>query len=69
MGNCSSGNTIDAYCDHKKPYIAICFADGCSRENGDRRLCEECLVDHTCIEKAAIDDSIIHTNIQVILKD
>ncbi|CAD8198762.1 unnamed protein product [Paramecium pentaurelia] len=58
MGNCKSANTIDISCNHNKPHIAICLGQACTRDEGDRRLCEECLVDHMCNDRITIDDAI-----------
>lgn len=38
--------------------MAICLGGNCSRGDGDRRLCEECLVDHMCIDRVTIEDGI-----------
>ncbi|CAD8100267.1 unnamed protein product [Paramecium primaurelia] len=58
MGNCQSSNTVDVLCNHNKPHIAICLGKICTRDEGDRRLCEECLVDHMCNDRITIDDAI-----------
>lgn len=59
MGNCKSAHTIDVNCNHNKPHIAICLGNMCTRDEGDRRLCEECLVDHMCTDRITIDDGNI----------
>jgi hypothetical protein len=58
MGTCTSNHTVDIACLHNKPHVAICLGEACTRNDGDRRLCEECLVDHECIDRATIDDGI-----------
>ncbi|CAD8109161.1 unnamed protein product [Paramecium sonneborni] len=62
MGNCKSANTIDVSCNHNKPHIAICLGQACTRDEGDRRLCEECLVDHMCNDRITIDEAIKFDN-------
>ncbi|CAD8188963.1 unnamed protein product [Paramecium octaurelia] len=58
MGSCQSSNTVDVQCNHNRPHIAICLGKACTRDEGDRRLCEECLVDHMCNDRITIDDAI-----------
>ena len=58
MGACNSADNIDRACTHNKQYVALCTGDGCSRENGDRRMCKECLEDHMCTDRVTIDDGI-----------
>ena len=56
MGACNSADNIDRACTHNKQYVALCTGEGCSRENGDRRMCKECLEDHMCTDRVTIDD-------------
>lgn len=68
MGNCKSAHTIDVLCNHNKPHIAICLGINCTRDEGDRRLCEECLVDHMCTDRITIDNGT-HSNYLAIKYD